>query len=154
MNVTIRKAVREDLPALLTINYSSFEANASYDPYINMDWVHTEDAKKHVLDVITKEGHYALIAEADTKPVGFLFLSPKQYSYRKVKMIELDMLAVLPEYRSGGVGKKLLDEAKRWARKHGYQTLYVSSYLKNERAVNFYKREGFMPIDISLEFSF
>ena len=42
------------------------------------------------------------------------------------------------EYRSHGVGKQLLDWAKR-----DYQSLSLSVYVKNGRAVEFYKREGF-----------
>ena len=151
MNITIRKAAKEDLDTLLTINYSSFEANAVYDPHIDMNWIHTEDARQHFLDAITKDGYYSIVAEKDGKPVGFLFLGPKQYPYSKVKMIELDIMAVLPAYRSQGVGAKLLENAKQWAKNKGYQSLYVSSYIKNVRAVSFYTSKGFSPIDIELE---
>jgi GNAT superfamily N-acetyltransferase len=151
MNIIIRKAVIEDLSSLLAINYSSFEANAQYDPYIDMNWIHSRNAQWHFRKAITKEGHYAIVAEVDGKSVGFLFLSPKRYTYRKVKMIELDIVAVLPKYRSQGVGEKLLDEAKQWAKGEGYQTIYVSSYYNNKRAVSFYTREGFSPIDIAFE---
>jgi GNAT superfamily N-acetyltransferase len=153
MNIYIRKALRSDIQDLLRINHSSFEANASYDRYIDMNWIHTRDAKWHFLKSVTKDGYYSIVAEIDNKPVGFLILSPKKYSYRTVKMIELDILAVLPEYRSGGVGKSLIDEAKRWARENGYQTIYASSYFKNERAVNFYTREGFTSLALDLEFT-
>jgi GNAT superfamily N-acetyltransferase len=151
MIALIRKAVIKDLPTLLAINYSSFEANAQYDPYIDMNWIHSRDAAGYFRKGITKERHYAIVAEVDGKSVGFLFLSPKRYTYRKVKMIELDILAILPEYRSRGIGKSLLDAAKRWAKDNGCQAIYVSSYFKNERAINFYTREGFTPIDIALE---
>ena len=92
-----------------------------------------------------------MIAEAEGTPVGFLILGPKQYAYRKVKMIELDILAVLPEYRSKGIGSARVASAKQWAKEHGYQTMYASSYIKNDRSVEFYKRQGFAPIDIALE---
>jgi GNAT superfamily N-acetyltransferase len=151
MNILIRQATIDDVQTLLDINFSSFEANATYDPYIDMNWTHTDNAKKYFQKAITAEGYYAIVAFADDTPVGFLFLGPKQLTYRTVKMIELDILAVLPRYRSQGVGKMLVDEAKRWAKSKGYQTIYASSYYMNTRSHRFYEREGFSLIDVGLE---
>jgi len=153
MNITIRKAIKNDIKTLLDINYSSFEANATYDPYIDINWVHTDDAKDYFMRAITKKGYYASVAEVEGKAVGMLFLCPKELSYRTVKMIELDILAVLPAYRCQRVGKMLIEDAKIWAKKNGYQTIYALSYSKNMRAIDFYKREGFTSIDTGLEFS-
>ena len=151
MNVTIRKAILGDIATLRAINLSSFEANGMFDPFIDMNWVNTSKAEKLFSDSVTKDDHYTVMAEVDGNPVGFLILGPKQYAYRTVRMIELDILAVLPEYRSKGIGSALVANAKQWAKECGYQTMYASSYIKNVRAVEFYKREGFAPIDISLE---
>lgn len=151
MNMTIRRANREDVALLRRINLSSFEANAAYDPYIDMNWVNTPNAEKLFTDAVTKDDHYTVIAEIDGTPAGFLILGPKQYEYRKVKMIELDILALLPKHRSQGIGAALVANAKQWAKEHGYQTMYVSSYIANDRSVEFYKKQGFTPIDISLE---
>jgi diamine N-acetyltransferase len=153
MDVTIRKATPKDLQTLLDINYSSFEANATYDPYINMNWIHTQDAKDYFMRAITKKGYYASIAEVDGKAVGMLFMCPKELTYRTAIMIELDILAVLPDYRCQKIGKQLIEDAKIWAKKNGYHTIYGLSYSKNERAIAFYKREGFSIIDVGLEIS-
>lgn len=45
------------------------------------------------------------------------------------------------EHRSKGVGKSLIDFAKEL-----YPKLSLCVYEKNERAVDFYRREGFLPI--------
>lgn len=45
------------------------------------------------------------------------------------------------EHRSKGVGKSLIDFAKEL-----YPKLSLCVYEKNERAVEFYRREGFLPI--------
>ncbi|MBO0472496.1 hypothetical protein IGL98_002137 [Enterococcus sp. DIV0840] len=45
---------------------------------------------------------------------------------------------VLSNYRSKGIGQKLLNEAKRT-----HDTLSLSVYVKNQNAVKFYKKQGF-----------
>lgn len=152
MDITIRQATIDDIPMLLGINFSSFEANAGFDKYIDMNWIHTDNAKKHFTTAITDKDHYAIVAEEEGKPIGFITLAPKELAYRTVKTIELDILAVLPDYRSKGIGSLLLNEVKEWAKGKGYTTMMVSSYSKNNRAIEFYQREGFETIDISLEY--
>ena len=60
-------------------------------------------------------------------------------------------MGVLPEYRSKGIGRLLVDKAKEWARSVNATKLYVSAYWGNTGARNFYEREGFEPIDQGLE---
>jgi predicted N-acetyltransferase YhbS len=140
MNVTIRKATIADLQILLDINYSSFEANAIYDPYIDMNWIHTEDAKKCFQASIAKAGHYTIIAEVDKKPVGFLVLSPKRLTYRKVKMIELNILAVMPGYQCKHIGATLIAAAKKWAKSRDMR-LYTQHHM-NETIVRWHFING------------
>ena len=151
MNVTIRQATIADLDLLLGINLSSFEANAGFDRYIDMNWVHTDHARKLFTKAITDKNHHTIVAEAEGKMIGFLMLQPKELPYRTAKTIELEILAVLPEYRSMRVGSQLITKAKEWAKTKGCTTMMVSSYSKNARAIEFYKREGFETVDISLE---
>lgn len=45
----------------------------------------------------------------------------------------------------------LIKQAKDWARKQGYQKLFVTTYFGNEKAITFYKHNGLKEIDLSLE---
>lgn len=49
-------------------------------------------------------------------------------------------------YRSRGIGKQLLDYAKK-----KYNTLSLGVYMKNNRAISFYLREGFSIFSESLD---
>ncbi|MGX7150571.1 GNAT family N-acetyltransferase [Enterococcus ureasiticus] len=49
---------------------------------------------------------------------------------------------VLSNYRSKGIGQKLLNEAKRT-----HDTLSLSVYVRNQNAVKFYKKQGFKQIN-------
>ena len=58
---------------------------------------------------------------------------------------------VLEQYRSRGVGSQLVDDFKKWSREKGAQRILVVAYVTNEKAVNFYQRDGFFPESTMLE---
>ncbi len=94
-----------------------------------------------------------IIAELEGKPVGYLAGTKKEFDYRNVKIAELSNMGVSPKYRSQGIGSLLVQEFKAWSRRNGFQTIYVNAYFHNLKAIDFYKRLGFSPIDLSLEIS-
>lgn len=92
-----------------------------------------------------------LIAKDDNKNIGYLAACPKEIPYRLSRYIEIENMGVIPEYRSQGIGQKLIDECLKIAKDKGFQKVYVNAYFKNIGAINFYKKNGFTEIDISLE---
>lgn len=48
--------------------------------------------------------------------------------------------------KSNGIGKRLLDECKK-----KYNKIELNVYEKNNRAIKFYKREGFYIIDKNID---
>jgi ribosomal protein S18 acetylase RimI-like enzyme len=52
-------------------------------------------------------------------------------------------LAVVPEHRGRGIGARLLDRVSEEAREKGMQAVALDVAADNERAIRFYRREGF-----------
>ncbi|MFF7457566.1 GNAT family N-acetyltransferase [Kitasatospora sp. NPDC008115] len=79
-----------------------------------------------------------LIAERDGDVVGFAYVVP-HWDGR----ILLDNLHVRPGLTGGGIGRELVDAARRHtARRHPGTDLYLEVLQANTRAVAFYEREG------------
>jgi ribosomal protein S18 acetylase RimI-like enzyme len=57
-------------------------------------------------------------------------------------------LAVLPEHRGRGVGRRLLEEIERRARERGSSKLTLEVHATNEGAMRLYRRFGFGPWDV------
>lgn len=57
-------------------------------------------------------------------------------------LVEIRSLAVLPEFRSHGVGAALVQGLVEEARRHGYATVFALT-----RAVSFFERQGFRVTD-------
>jgi ribosomal protein S18 acetylase RimI-like enzyme len=58
---------------------------------------------------------------------------------------DLESLALLPEARGSGIGRSLLEAARREASRRGASTIGLIVMEGNDAARRFYEREGFRP---------
>ncbi|MBU0708273.1 GNAT family N-acetyltransferase [Patescibacteria group bacterium] len=149
--ITFRKATTNDLQALKELNKRIFVNNPKYDDDAVEDFAHTPRGEKYFKEaIISKKGHF-IIAEENGQMVGYANGGEKGNSNRKSKYFEIDNLGVIPEKKRQGVGTKILSAITNWAKKEGYQRIYLNCYAKNEEALDFYRCAGYSEIDICLE---
>ena len=60
--------------------------------------------------------------------------------------VELERIYAQPELIGEGVGKRLLHMAIKIAQSEGFQTLWLGVWEFNERAIEFYHRQGFVDV--------
>ena len=125
--MSLRDYVEADLPALVDLWVAAWRETG-----FPIDF----DARRPWLDGHLRalfDGGVAIVVglDAGTRPAGFVTVDPKT-GY-------LDQLCVAPAERGSGLARTLLDEAKR--RAPGFVELDVNE--ANERALRFYRREGF-----------
>ncbi len=150
--VVIRVADAADLENILLLSDGLTLADLPYDKEVDVNWAHTEVGKKFYEDKIKKESGVCFVAEIDNKIVGYFVGGRKDVaSYRNVTVAELENIYVLEEFRSKGVGKKLMEAFKNWAKELKVDKVAVNVFALNEKGINFYKREGFLPQDLTLE---
>jgi ribosomal protein S18 acetylase RimI-like enzyme len=148
---TIRKLEPNEWKQLPTLNDEIFCENSTYDPDLKKDWAQSESGEKYFRELATDSDSCCFVAEDDGCLVGYVAASPKEFTYRNSKYLEIDNIGVIPSYREQGVAKHLIEEVTSWAKRKGYEKLYVNSYVKNTVAIEFYKHYGFDAIDVSLE---
>jgi len=83
-------------------------------------------------------GGVILIAELDGRPIGCVALAPDGTG-----AWELSKMAVSPEVRGQGAGRKLLEAAIDHARASGARSLFLGSSKKLASAVHLYEAFGF-----------
>ena len=149
--IKVRSAQKEDIADLQTLNNEVFVDNVQYDEDLDLNWARSDKGKQYFNELLNNADAFCIIAEDNDKRVGYLAASPKEIDYRHSRYIEIQNMGVIPEYRSQGVGKLLMDDFFKWARIKGYEKVFINAYIKNHRAISFYKNAGFDEIDISLE---
>lgn len=149
--MTIRQARKDEIQKLQDLNDEAFADNPKYDSDLNLNWAQSDVGKKYFNDGLNSSETYFLVAEDGEKLVGYIAAAPQHFDDRNSKYIEIENLGIIPEYRSKGIGKKLIEECFTWAKKKGYQKAYLKCYFKNTNALTFYKNNGFSEISVSLE---
>jgi GNAT superfamily N-acetyltransferase len=86
-----------------------------------------------------------LVAEADGRPVGFVFLEEKQDYFTQETHGHIGILVVAEAAEGRGVGAALMDAAERWARARAHTCLTLNVFDGNHRARRLYDRRGFAP---------
>jgi ribosomal protein S18 acetylase RimI-like enzyme len=75
-----------------------------------------------------------------TAPVGYCITSISPESEG-----EIESLYLLPEYRGGGAGTRLMELALGWLREQGICEISIRVAAGNEEALPFYAKFGFLP---------
>lgn len=138
-SVTIRAAQLDDLERLPDAYEWLFAPPGSRPA----DW-DRDTAVERLRGVINNSQHSAIfiaIDESDGALVGLCSVYRDIDSVRFGPRSWVEDLAVDPDRRSQGVGKRLLDTARAWARDHGAAHLELDSGDAREAAHRFYRRE-------------
>jgi len=154
MKVLIRKASIGDLETVQQLNKLLFKSDNPHDGgFLNEQWPLEHEGRDYFKGKVLGETGVCFIAGIEGKTVGYLVakLDVAEQTYRPVKRTELENMLVLKEYRSKGIGKKLVSAFLKWSKEQGAKRTFVKAYSPNERAINFYEKLGFKPHVLELE---
>jgi GNAT superfamily N-acetyltransferase len=98
-------------------------------------------ALERLRDAIGSDAARVLVAREGGVLVGFCTAYEDIESVRFGRRVWVEDLAVAADRRSLGIGKRLLDAAKEWARSRGATHLELDSSETREAAHRFYERE-------------
>ncbi|MDE3742449.1 GNAT family N-acetyltransferase [Maribacter polysaccharolyticus] len=135
MEFTIREAVAEDMPGVLTLikELARFEKEAN--------------AVEVTVDDLVRDGFgenvlfHCFVAESGSKLVG-MALVYNRYSTWKGPIIHLEDLIVAEAMRGSGLGTALLDAVVDYGAKKGVKRINWEVLDWNEPAIAFYEKKG------------
>lgn len=127
-NIVVREARRDELERLLIIENLSFK-----DPY-----------PLFILDFYLKlTPDTFLVAETEGKVVGFVIGLKEGWSWG-----HLISIAVHPEFRGRGIGRRLMEECLARLRSKGVKRVRLEVRVSNRRAIELYRKLGFRVEDL------
>lgn len=140
----IRQANKDDLEAICSIYITLFREMAELQPQY---WNATEQNRDFLSNMIQGNDTAVFVAEKDGAVRGFALVAAqqtppyaclKQYRYAYL----MDM-AVEPAYRGQGLGSRLIEQTKTWAREHQLAYLELGVLEENTAARKLYERQHF-----------
>jgi GNAT superfamily N-acetyltransferase len=152
MDIVIRKAALADLKAIQKLNLLLFEKEyEEYDQLLDTDWTFSEEGTAYFKERI--DDGCVVVAISDDMVVGYLCGGlTRAESYRKLPTTaELENMFVLEKHRSKGIGKMLMDAFLDWCKTKGAGIVRVKSDARNTKAIDFYKKAGFLGYTLVLE---
>ncbi len=150
-NVVIKTPINSDWKIIQKLNNYVFESDKDHDDDLNMMWPFSKNGIDYYKKLANGKYGKCFIAYLGKIPVGYVALSKKDFGYRKSKYVEIENIGVVPEYRSQGIGKILMEKTVEWAKNQKATKLYVSAYWGNKKAINYYKKNGFYETGVELD---
>lgn len=153
MEVKFRKATVEDIKVLQDLKYKLLKyEEENLNNLIDPEWFKTDDAAHKFEKEINDPDQTIILAELEGKIVGFVagevFKAPP---YKRIRIdSELVTIFVEEDYRNMKIGAMLVEEFVQWAKSKNADQVKIEPYYNNEKAIKFYKREGFEDFVIML----
>lgn len=156
-NISVRQASAADVDIIVSLGRKTFvetygdnNKKETVAAYVDEMFNH-ERIKKEV----NTFGERFFITYVGELPVGFTKLSenkqPKGLNGKK--KIQVERIYVLKEFQGFKIGKELIEKVMQVAREESYKIVWLSVWQKNNKAVQFYQKAGFVIYDTD-EFEF
>jgi ribosomal protein S18 acetylase RimI-like enzyme len=151
INIDIQKVTLENIDQLQKIGKQTFfETFSSGNTEENMKKYLEEELSitKLTTELNDKNAEF-YFATHDENVIGYLKLNfgQSQTELQEDKALEIERIYVLKEYQGKSVGQILYEKAIQIARKKCTEYVWLGVWEENLRAINFYKKNGFVEFD-------
>lgn len=154
--VIIREALVTELEKIQEVSkYLTDLTRQHFDPSVVEGWEGNDTGTAYFKNRLANEQKNGLflVALDGMKYVGYMnAIERTSESYRTpVKCAALENIVVLPEYQRKGIGKKMIEIFASWCRDRGIQKVSNGTLSRNQNALQFFHKLGFIDYDVTLE---
>jgi ribosomal protein S18 acetylase RimI-like enzyme len=151
MELVIRKISIDHLYQLQKIGKTTFaETFAAHNTKEDLDKYLDESFSNEKLSSELNSPHSSFyFAEIDNNVVGYLKINfgASQTELKDNKAVEIERIYVLQAYHGKKIGQLLFNKAIEIAKEHKANYVWLGVWEENHRALQFYKKNGFVPFD-------
>lgn len=149
----IRKATIKDFKEIQRLNHALFKSDFKFNKTLNNNWPFSKEGVNYYRKAIINKNYLTLVCEEKNQIIAYLIGKFEGGgTWRKnIVMAEVENTLTEQGKRSKGIGTKLLNEFKKWAKSREVNTLKVAAFVDNRRAIKFYKKKGFKEYELFFE---
>ena len=149
--MNIRPAITTDIALLQAIGKQTFyETFAETNTPEDMEqYLTTSFGTAKIQQELSNPDSLFFFAEEENKVIGYLKLNfaSAQTEPQDPNAMEIERIYVLKEFHGSGVGQALYQKAIEVAKERRVPYVWLGVWEKNERALRFYKKNGFVAFD-------
>jgi len=146
--IDIKKAKTTDfeiLALLGRITYTESHGHFIEDKNDLLKFLNNSFSIIEIKNQLNDNSNLFYILYIDDLPVGYtkLVLNELHESVKVNNSCRLERIYILNDFLHLKLGQKLFDFIEKKASKHQFKNIWLSVYIKNYRAINFYKKNDF-----------
>ena len=150
MDISLRQCRMADIDELRTLSiqtyyetFAAFNTPENMEEYLNR----AVDREKLRRELSDKNSMFFFLL-SDEKPAGYLKVNeaPSQTDVNDPASLEIERIYVSGAFQGEGLGRYLMEQAIRMAVERKKKYVWLGVWEKNEKAIRFYKRNGFCQI--------
>jgi len=149
--ILIRRVSSDQIVHLKNISRQSFiETFSAYNTAENMrKYLNKCFSIEKLTEELNNKSSEFYFAVLENKVIGYLKLNfaGAQTEINDSKALEIERIYVLKEFHGRNVGQYLYEKAVYQAKTNKLDYLWLGVWEKNLRAINFYKKNGFVQFD-------
>ena len=151
MDIIVKKINIKDLAQLQKIGISTFsETFAEHNTKEDLEKYLKESfaADKLIAELENPDAAF-YFAEVDDTVIGYLKINfgDAQTELKDNKSVEIERIYVLQAYHGKKIGQLLFNKAIEIAKEHQAHYVWLGVWEENHRALQFYKKNGFVQFD-------
>jgi len=144
--VTIRRGTAEDIPAIKVCLIDSWVEHARHEPnLLDEERMRASNVEAYYEAALSDPNAHVLVAERDGQFAGFIRADVQEIPnfFKHNRILFLDDVCVVPEYRHQGIARSLLQEIESVARELSIQRLQGRVYAFNTPAQHLLREMGY-----------
>jgi len=147
MGPVVRVGTREDASLLAELGARTFRESSPNTRHEDVEsYVGENFTRENLMTCLSVKNATALILEKCGQAIGYALLSPgtpPDQLVRAPPSIQIKWLYILEEWTGHKLGDVLMTRCLEHVRHSGFETLWLTVWRNNERAIRFYERWGF-----------